>query len=110
MIVLVDNETTCRELLGKRLAEFGHEVAEYSASEHLPPLKLLWRPTMLVTRYELPGEDGLVLADRFHVGYPSIPIVILTTAVSPFLVNRQSRVASCRCARSRWTTRGFLRS
>ena len=88
MIVLVDNETCPRKLLTGRLVQLGHEVSEYASSEHLPPLELLWRPSMLVTRYELPGENGLVLADRFHVGYPSTPILILTAAASPLLAKR----------------------
>jgi DNA-binding NtrC family response regulator len=44
--------------------------------------------SLLLCDYEMPGQNGLVLADRFHAAHPAVPI-ILFTGCSSYLLQRE---------------------
>jgi len=88
MILLIDNDKAFRERLIGCLRWLGDEVYACASPEELPPLSTLPRPMVLVTRYELPDEDGLAFADRFHEAHPYVPIFLLTAVSSPHLAQQ----------------------
>jgi len=94
MILLVDNDEAFRERLLHSLGWLGDEVYACSSPQELPPLSSLRNPKALLTRYELPEEDGLSLVDRFHEVHPTVPIFLLTNAWSPYLAE-QARLRRC---------------
>jgi DNA-binding NtrC family response regulator len=78
MVVLVDDDEVFRHGLAENLRDDGHQVVEYGSAEELPALHSLAQPTMLITDFLMPGEDGLRLAHRFHAAHPDVPVIILT--------------------------------
>jgi CheY-like chemotaxis protein len=77
-ILLVEDEHVFRVGLGGMLRADGHDVLEYAESGHLPPLAILGHVSLLLCDFEMPGQNGLVLADRFHAAHPAVPIILLT--------------------------------
>ena len=77
-ILIVDDEGPFRESLAEMLREDGHVVLDYSAPAEVPPLSGLDGIGLLVTDYEMPGTNGLALADAFHAHHPRTPILLVT--------------------------------
>lgn len=50
----------------------------FAAPAHLPAVLTLGRVDLLLCDYELPGENGLALADRFHAAHAARPIILVT--------------------------------
>jgi DNA-binding NtrC family response regulator len=96
IVVIVDDDDGFRNALAASLREDGHQVAEYAAPSALPPLPALSGISVLVTDFEMPGSDGLALADAFHAVHPGAPVILATACAEGSL---QAQVAA----------RGFLR-
>jgi DNA-binding NtrC family response regulator len=77
-VLLVEDEDAFRVGLGEMLREDGHDVLEYPEPARLPQLGVLGHVSLLLCDYEMPGQNGLVLADRFHAAHPAVPIILLT--------------------------------
>ncbi len=77
-ILVVDDDTTVRQVLGRVLKREGYTVLEAGdptealqlAAEHAPQLALL--------DLCLPGGDGVDLAERLHATHPNLPLVLIT--------------------------------
>ncbi len=91
MVLLIDDDDSFRHALAENLRDDGFQVADYAAARELPPLTTLGGVTVLVTDYDLPGTNGLLLADRFHAAYPNVPIIMVTGACTGHL---QAQVAA----------------
>jgi CheY-like chemotaxis protein len=78
MVVIVDDDSSFRSGLAEHLRDDGHTVAEYDSPAALPPLESLAPPSLLITDYQMPGEDGLRLAKRLHAVHPNVPVIIVT--------------------------------
>ena len=85
MVVIVDDDEGFRHGLAEHLRDDGHKVAEYGSPCELPALETLSRASLLITDYQMPGEDGLHLAQRFHAANPQIPVIIVTAYGSEHL-------------------------
>ncbi len=57
----------------------------YGSPGQVPPLETLDKLALMITDYEMPGENGLAFADRFHSAHPDVPIVLLTGHRAPVL-------------------------
>jgi DNA-binding NtrC family response regulator len=77
-LLLVDDEATFRTSLAEMLRDDGHVVLDYAAPAALPELDSLRDIGVLVTDYEMPGQNGLELADAFHASHPDVPVIVLT--------------------------------
>ena len=77
-ILLVDDEGSFRESLAEMLRDDGHEVFAYAAPAAVPPPSDLDDVGLLVTDYEMPGKNGLALADEFHAHHPAVPVLLVT--------------------------------
>ena len=77
-ILLVDDEGAFRDSLADMLRDDGHEVLAYPAPSALPDLAQLGDVDLLVTDFEMPGTNGLELADAFHRRHPVIPVLLVT--------------------------------
>ena len=79
-ILLVEDDVTCREVVGAALRVQGHQVT--SASSGLEAVDLLdvgLKPDLLLTDIQLPGElDGWLLARFFKDEMPELPVVYMT--------------------------------
>lgn len=77
-IVLVEDELAFRESLAEMLRDDGHEVLAYADPARMPPFETLGRVDLLLTDYEMPGKNGLALADEFHAHRPGVPVLLAT--------------------------------
>jgi DNA-binding NtrC family response regulator len=87
-ILLVDDEASFRRSLADMLRDDGHEVLDYEAPAYIPPLPELGDIAILITDYEMPGGDGLTLADDFHGHHPASRVVLVTAYLTGSLESR----------------------
>lgn len=76
-VLLVDDDEVFRQGLAENLREDGHTVFEYGAADEVPP-SAFEAATIVVTDFELPGNDGLGLAEHAHAAQPRLPVVLVT--------------------------------
>ncbi|MFT6791245.1 MAG: two-component system response regulator AlgR [Cellvibrionaceae bacterium] len=86
-IVIVDDEPLARRRLSKMVGELGYDVlAEAADSAEAYQAVLVHDPTLLLLDIEMPGEDGLQLAQRIgRLDAP--PAIIFTTAHDQFALD-----------------------
>ena len=77
-ILLVDDDPSFRACLTDVLCEDGFAVRVYGSPGEVPPLETLDKIALMITDYEMPEENGLAFADRFHAAHPNVPVVLLT--------------------------------
>jgi DNA-binding NtrC family response regulator len=77
-ILLVEDEGAFRESLAEMLRDDGHEVLTFPDPAAIPPLDSIGTFGLLVTDYDMPGKNGLALADEFHAHHPTTPILLAT--------------------------------
>ena len=77
-VLLVDDDPNFRAGLTDFLHEDGFAVRVYGSPREIPALETLDKIDIVITDYEMPEENGLAFADRFHAVHPNIPIVLLT--------------------------------
>lgn len=76
--ILADDDPVCRTTLGRRLEELGWEVVR-AADGPTALLELSLRGAdLLVTDVQMPGMDGLALADAARAAVPGLPIVFVS--------------------------------
>jgi CheY-like chemotaxis protein len=85
MILVVDDDALFRGSLMMGLENAGCKVCQ--AKDGMEALALLKERhheiRCIVTDAKMPGLDGFWLADQVHVGYPAIPVVILSAFPYP---------------------------
>ncbi len=86
--LLIDDDMTFRTGLAANLRFDGHDVVEFSEPSRLPPVDQLKGVRVLITDYQMPRENGLAVADRFHADYPGVPIILVTAFFSPALARQ----------------------
>jgi len=77
-ILLVDDDPIFRDALRDILCDAGFAVRDYGSPRTVPPLETLDNLALLITDYEMPDENGLAFADRFHAVHPGVPVLLLT--------------------------------
>lgn len=77
-ILVVDDESTIREVVRRYLENDGFAVREAADGESALALVKSEPPDLIVLDLMLPGVDGLVLTRRLRASEGSIPIVMLT--------------------------------
>lgn len=96
-VVLVEDEPFVSSMLSKWLRDtYGWETLAIlnTAEEGLARCEAL-RPDVAVIDLELPGMDGLTLAEKLAETSPATRIVIFTSHVDPFCVYRARHLAGC---------------
>jgi DNA-binding NtrC family response regulator len=76
-VLLVDDDEVFRQGLAENLREDGHAVFEYGAADEVP-LSAFDAASVVVTDFELPGNDGLGFARHAHAVRPQLPVVVVT--------------------------------
>jgi CheY-like chemotaxis protein len=80
-ILLVDDETPIRLLVGNRLRAVGYNVLEAADGEQALDLARNERPDLIVTDLQMPHMSGLefLMHLRADPGVPAIPAIMLTS-------------------------------
>lgn len=93
-IVIVDDEALARQRLSKMLSEMGYEVIAEAANgqEALAAIEK-YDPAILLLDIEMPGENGLVLAEKLSE-FDTPPAIIFTTAYDQYALKAFATLAS----------------
>jgi two-component system nitrogen regulation response regulator GlnG len=76
-VLLVDDDEAFRRGLADNLREDGHAVFDYAAPGEVP-VSTFGAVSVVVTDFDLPGNDGLSFADHVHAEQPNLPVVVVT--------------------------------
>ena len=90
-LLLVEDDAGVRTGLAEMLRCDGFSVADFPHPRALPQLTLLGGVALVSTDYQMPEEDGLSLADRFHAQHREVPILLVSAFVNPQLEQRTSQ-------------------
>lgn len=64
------------------LGDDGHEVFAYASPVEVGAADRHVGVMVVITDYEMPKEDGVTFADRFHAAHPEAPIILVTAYAS----------------------------
>ena len=88
-ILVVDDSSQMRNLLGRLLAGEGYEVVgELPSGDALMKTVASLMPDIIFLDYNLPGRDGIDLLKELRSSFPEIAAVMITGEVEPSLYNR----------------------
>ena len=76
-ILLVDREPAFRGALAGMLREDGHHVVEAADAADAACIEAFDAIHVLLCAHDVPAENGIWLADRFHAVQPTLPVVLL---------------------------------
>jgi DNA-binding NtrC family response regulator len=81
-ILVVDDESSARQVLVQLLRDDGHEVQE--AADGFKALGILkeWRPDILLTDLKMPLMDGIQLLQKARESYPDLTCIVMTAFAS----------------------------
>lgn len=82
-VVLVDDEPSFRQSLAEALRDDGHAVLAYESGAAIPPFHTLPRGAIFLTDFELPGPNGIELAEGFRRANPGGHAILLSTYAIP---------------------------
>ena len=82
-IVILDDQKPLRESLVDLMTSEGHHVAGFDSAESLWSGCSFGTVDILVLDLNLPGEDGIAVAQRIRARHPNIGIVMLTARSEP---------------------------
>jgi two-component system chemotaxis sensor kinase CheA len=94
-VLLVDDSAFFREMLSPVLKAAGYKVISAgSAEQALDLLASGPRIDVLITDVEMPGRDGfhLVEAIREHGGFANLPVIALSSGVSPEAIDQARKL------------------
>ncbi len=77
-ILIVDDDSTVRDVIGVLLGEEGYVCATATSAEQAMDLLHATEFHLVIADMKMPGKDGLWLLDRVHAEQPSTAVVMLT--------------------------------
>jgi DNA-binding NarL/FixJ family response regulator len=81
-VILVDDEPSFRQSLAEALRDDGHEVLDFPSGTTVPQFQTL-PLAILLTDFEMPGSNGIELADAFRRAHPSGHAILLSAYTIP---------------------------
>ena len=98
VLLVVDDQITARLLLKILLEQkAGVRVAEAETSEQALRLARRRRFDLVISDIVRPGMDGLTFLRAFKKDHPSVPVMIVSGALSPALRQRAYRLGAFAC-------------
>ena len=77
-LLIVEDNDDLRDSLADALGTRGHHVVALDCAEAVPEQAELTRLDLAIVDLNLPGEDGLALAQRLREAQPGLGIIMLT--------------------------------
>ena len=78
IVILVDDEVSFRLSLAEGLRDEGHPVLDYPSPMAVPPFDTLPPDAILLTDFEMPGRNGIELADAFRRARPRGHVILMS--------------------------------
>jgi len=84
-MLFVDDSKVTRAVMGQLLRFHGHEVFTAAGVDEAKSLLVAEKLDMVITDYNMPGEDGLALASwvREQAKLKTLPILLVTADFDP---------------------------
>jgi DNA-binding response OmpR family regulator len=80
-VILVEDNISLREALEHHLVDAGFSIRGVGDGQELNQELVVSKPDVIVLDLNLPEEDGISIAKRVRLAYPSMGIVMLTARV-----------------------------
>jgi len=80
-VILVEDNISLREALEHHLVDAGFSIRGVGDGQELNQELAISKPDVIVLDLNLPEEDGISIAKRVRLAYPSMSIVMLTARV-----------------------------
>ena len=80
-VILVEDNISLREALEHHLVDVGFSIRGVGDGQELNQELAISKPDVIVLDLNLPEEDGISIAKRVRLAYPSMGIVMLTARV-----------------------------
>ncbi len=80
-IIVIEDHDALREVTIAALQDMGHVVQGGDCAEALPELLQNFQADIMVLDLNLPGEDGISLAQRLRKSHPEIGIIMVTARI-----------------------------
>jgi FixJ family two-component response regulator len=77
-LILVDDDDGFRLGFASLLLDDGHAVRDFAVPAALTPFDVLPNGSLLVTDLEMPGQNGLHLADAFRRAHPTSAVLLVS--------------------------------
>lgn len=77
-IIVIEDHDDLRDMTVEALVQLGHVVCGLARAELLDAEFPAFRPHLLILDLNLPGEDGISLARRYHRAYSGLGIIMVT--------------------------------
>src|SRR5437868_457411 len=84
-LILVDDDDVFRLAFAALLLDDGHAVRAFALPAMLPPFDLLATGSLLVTDFEMPGQNGLQLADAFRCAHRTSAALLVSSRTATSL-------------------------
>jgi DNA-binding NtrC family response regulator len=78
VVLIVDDEASVREILGRWLADAGYQIREAESAEAALEVMMRTGADVVMCDIEMPGNGGLWLAEQLRAGYPTSAMVLAT--------------------------------
>jgi DNA-binding NtrC family response regulator len=79
-VLIVDDDPTVRSLMSSMLSSLGYEVSTADSGENGLSIFFKNKFDVVVSDYEMPGMNGVVLSYCIKTRSPSTPVILITGA------------------------------
>ena len=94
-ILIVEDHQALREVMVEHLESQGHRVAGAAHADEMDTLLLQDKFDLLVLDLQLPGENGISIAQRLKRSQPGLYIIMMTARTSEADQVKVSRGVGC---------------
>jgi CheY-like chemotaxis protein len=82
LILIVDDESAVRRLLGRWVQGLGHEILEADSADAALQVMEKQSATVVFSDIQMPGRDGLWLTSQVRTRYPTTAVILATSVSS----------------------------
>ena len=93
-LLVVDDDPSIRTVLNRRLTQWGYEVKEASSATEALEMMMVETPAIVLLDINMPGHDGLWLAERIRAKWTGTPIIMVSGKDDLDVVQRAQKLGA----------------
>jgi DNA-binding NtrC family response regulator len=93
-LLVVDDDASIRTVLNRRLTQWGYEVKEASSATEALEMMMVETPAIVLLDINMPGHDGLWLAERIRAKWTGTPIIMVSGKDDLDVVQRAQKLGA----------------